>query len=89
MIDGVREVCVEVAERVIRQRSQMHHGIETLQIRLCYIANILRDLGEFGNFLPKIASGKQIVVKACDVITGRAKDSACNGTDIAFVTSQQ
>ena len=45
MVDVVGELRIQVAQRIVRQRGQMYHGIKAREVRCRQIAKILAELG--------------------------------------------
>ena len=76
MVDIVSKFCIEVTQRIIRQRRKMDDRIETIEIFLLQIADVFADFRNLGCRLPELAAGKKVRVKPDHFVGQRNTKSA-------------
>ena len=91
MIDGVSDIGVEIAERVVGQRCEVNDGVNASEVFLGGVAHILADMrhhcevaaGGEGALLIKIA------VEADDLVARLQQHGHHHGSDIAKMSGNQ
>ena len=91
MVDGVGEVGIEIAERVVGERRQMDHRVEAFEIGGQRIAGILRDRREGDQLASRVigAAAVEIAVIARDLMAGGAQKRRHDGADISEMACQK
>ncbi len=70
MVDLIRQLRIEIAERIVRQASQMENSIEAVEVRDVHIAHIFLDGGYDWNAIAEGTAPKQIGIKTYDFMPG-------------------
>ncbi len=89
VVDLVGQPRIQIAERIIRQRRQMDHGVEAGEISLRQVANVFANFRDRGRRSAEVATREPVGVHAHHVVTRLAKHGGGNGADITFMSSQQ
>ena len=89
MIDVVGAVGVEVAQRIVGERGQMHHRVEADQRVHFDFAQIGPERRHAGEAVTEIATGEILGVETDDLVSGRVKRGNEDGPDIPGVARDQ
>lgn len=91
MIDGEGDIGIEVAERIVGQRSEMDDGVDPFQVLPGHVADILADRRN----VDELAGGGectalvQIGVVADDFMAGFDQHRHHDGADITLMTCDE
>lgn len=70
VVDLVRQLRVEIAERIVRQTGQMDNSIEAVEVGEIHVAHILLDGGYSWNAIGEGTAPKKIGIETSDFMPG-------------------
>ncbi len=70
MIDVVGELRIEIPDRIVRQRGEMHDGIEALEIGPGQVAEVFPNFGDAGRWLAEVAASVKVGIEADHFVPG-------------------
>ena len=90
VVDRVGELLVELAERVVRQRGQVHDRVDPVEVAPLHVADIAGDSGAGGGgqrseVAPVVEDG----VEADHVVARRLEHAASDRADVAAAPGQE
>ena len=88
MVDLVGTLRIEIAQRVVRERGQVDHRIEAVQVRLPDVAQIHAPSGRLRRALTERAPLEQTIVQPDDRMVRATQHRRHHRADIALVTCQ-
>ena len=89
MVYLIRQIGVQIAERIIGERGQMHHGVEPVQIAGFYVTDVFLHAGYDGEAITERAVLVQIRVHADDVVSVPNEHGDHHGADVTLVSGDQ
>ena len=90
MVDLVRELGIEIAERVVREIGQVDHRVEAAQLIDRDIPHVLLELRNgYNTLLFERALLEQIGVEAHHFVARFDEDRDHNGADVALMAGDQ
>src|SRR5690242_19884236 len=89
MIDRIGEATVQIAQRIIRQRRQMHDRVETQEISRGEIPQIFTDFASQRGEFVEITPGKEICIEPDHVMSRGTEDRTRNSAYVSFMAGQQ
>ncbi len=89
IVDFVSDVGIQIPQWIVRQCSQMQHGIESLQIGEFDFANIFADGANFRRWLAKGTVAIQVAIQADDFVTFRLQHGNQYGSDVSFIAGDE
>ena len=89
VIDLVRRLGTQVAERVVRQRREMNHRVKAFEVVRLHVTDVLVHRGDVGGRLAVGARVVEVSVEARDVVTGRVEHRRQHTADVAVVAGDE
>ena len=88
MVDVVGQLGVEVAEGVVRQRREVHDGVEALEVALDDIAGVLADRRD-AHAGAEAAALEEVDVEADDLVARLLQKRHQDSANVSVVTGYQ
>jgi hypothetical protein len=89
VIDLVRQVRIEISQRIVRERGEMHDGVASAQVGGLDVANILHDGGHLRHAAAERAAVIQVDVHAEHVVPGGLQAPRQDRADVAEMTGDE
>src|SRR5262245_635917 len=91
MVDAVRDFMVELAERIVGQRSQMNHGIETDEVLALQVPHVSKQSGYMFDFSASLVGAEpiKIAVAALYVVASVEQHPRHDGADVSAVSRKK
>ena len=89
VIDVVRQLGVEVAERVVRERREMDDRVESLEIAPPDVADVLPDVPDPRERVAEGAGLVEVTVEAGHLVPGVLEEGDEDAADVALVSGDQ
>src|SRR5262249_38056958 len=88
MVDLIRQFRPQIAERIVRERGEMQHGIKSNEVRHLYVSDVFPDRRHFvnGTARQKRAPRIEITVQSGHLMTGAGQHWRQNSSDVAKMT---
>ena len=89
LVDVVRRLRIQVADRVIADGGEVQDGVEALEVGDLDVAYVLADGLDLSRLRPEDARGEQIRVESDDLVAGPLGERDQDGADVAVVAGDK
>ena len=90
MVDGEGEGLVELAERIVRERSEMNDGVDGIQVGMYDVPDILPDLRRSrGGQGMEVTAFVQAGIEPDDGMAGGLEYTARDGADVSAASCEE
>src|SRR5207244_7088729 len=89
MIDVVRQIRIQVAQRIVRKSREMNDSFKSLEVLRLDVAQVLPDGRKFSRGIAEGALLEKIAVQSHHFMARVGHQRRHDGADVAFMASQQ
>ena len=89
MVDVVRDLGIQVAERIVGERRDVQDGVDSFEVSRVDAANVGADRGNVDDAGAERAGGVEVAVEADDVVSRGQQHRNHDGADVSEVSGDE